>query len=116
VIDNQNPNQNTQNNETEKDCLQNNTEQIKNTPNENFTNHINREKKTSIDKTPNYKPPIARYYSKNLGQITIKADKELVDAIKQIAKDEERTIQTVTNRMLETALDLYEKNRDKYLR
>ena len=112
MSDNQKSNLNTQPIETEKDCNDNHSEVTNETsPNESANPT---QKPKSI--TPKFKPSIPRYYSKNLGQITIKADKELVDSIKQIAKDEERTIQTVTNRLLEKALDLYEKEREHYLK
>lgn len=116
MSDNQKSNLNTQPIETEKDCNDNHSE-VTNSSSTDEAEDLNNnptQKPKSI--TPKFKPSIPRYYSKNIGQITIKADKELVDTIKQIAKDEERTIQTVTNRLLEKALDLYEKEREHYLK
>lgn len=40
---------------------------------------------------------------------TIKADREIIAKIKEIAKKEERTLLTVTNRLLKRALLYYDK-------
>jgi hypothetical protein len=121
VKENRNLNSSKQITETKNNYQQSqntNSNQLKNNnqPITNFTHKRNMNNKSSNDNQHEYKSPIPRYYSKNVGQITIKADKDLVDSIKQIAKDEERTIQTVTNRLLEKALDLYEKEREYYLK
>ena len=52
----------------------------------------------------------------NYNQITLKAKKEIVEKIKEIAIAEERTIQTITNRLLEKALKLYDQEKSHYLK
>lgn len=52
----------------------------------------------------------------NYSQITLKAERELVKRIREIAKNEERTIQTITNRLLKRALKQYEQEKSHYLK
>ena len=44
----------------------------------------------------------------NYNQITLKVNKQIATLIRKIAKREERTIQTVTNRLLIKAISEYE--------
>ncbi|MCB0746115.1 MAG: hypothetical protein KDC52_17495 [Ignavibacteriae bacterium] len=44
----------------------------------------------------------------NYNQITLKVNKKIATLIRKIAKREERTIQTVTNRLLIKAISEYE--------
>ena len=133
---NQNQNQNTPSNQSENDCLrsekiqtietQTNHSQSKNLQpdqshknipqNNKEENDENSESANTKNQSLSFKKSMPSYYNKNFGKTTIKADTELVDTIKQIAKDEARSIQTVTNRLLEKALDLYEEERSHYIK
>jgi len=50
------------------------------------------------------------YVKPRYNQITLKANRDLVSRIRQIAKQEERSIQTVTNRLLRQAIKEYDNN------
>lgn len=56
------------------------------------------------------------YNSPNYNQITLKAERDIVKKIREIAEAEERTIQTITNRFLKKALKLYEQEKSHYLK
>jgi hypothetical protein len=45
---------------------------------------------------------------------TIKLDRQLVDEIKKIAKEEERTLITVTNRLMRFAIKQWKENKAQF--
>lgn len=54
------------------------------------------------------------YIRPNYNQITLKANRELVKRIRKIAEEEERTIQTVTNRLLKRAIKQYDQEKSHF--
>jgi hypothetical protein len=45
---------------------------------------------------------------------TIKLDRQLVDELKKISKEEERTLITVTNRLMRFAIKQWKENKDQF--